>query len=85
MSRLALYGRPWVVFDCHNKQHRQWFAEFQHRRSWGHCPVRFIVDDENGDLLTMIQRRLIDYYTNQEFGKTKRAKKVQRTLTLVKD
>ena len=85
MSRLALYGRQWTVFDPKNKQHRQWFAEFQHRRSWSHCPVRFIVDDENGDLLTMIQRRLIEYYTDQEFGKKRAVKKVQRTLTLVKD
>ena len=85
MSRLSLYGRQWVVFDAQNKQHREWFAEFQSRKSWSRCPVRFIVDDENGDLLTMIQRRLIEYYTDQEFGKKKPAKKFQRTLTLIKD
>jgi hypothetical protein len=85
MSRLAFYGRPWVVFDAQNKQHREWFAEFQARRSWSRCPVRFIIDDENGDLLTMIQRRLIDYYTNQEFGKTKKTKEIQNFLTLIKD
>ena len=48
MSRLSLYGRQWVVFDAHNKQHREWFAAFQARKSWAHCPVRFIIDDENG-------------------------------------
>ena len=85
MSRLALYGRQWTVFEAKNKQHRQWFAEFQQRRSWSNCPVRFIIDDENGDLLTMIQRRLIEYYTDQEFGKKRSTKKVQRVLTLVKD
>jgi hypothetical protein len=85
MSRLSLYGRQWVVFDAHSKQHRQWFAEFQARRSWAHCPVRFIIDNEHGDLLTMIQRRLIEFYTDQEFGKKKSARKVQKTLTLVKD
>lgn len=68
MSKLSFIGRPWVVFDPTLEQHRQWFAEFQARRSWGHCPVRFIVDDNAGDLLTMIQRKLIDYYTNKEFG-----------------
>jgi hypothetical protein len=36
-------------------------------------------------LLTMIQRRLIEYYTNQEFGKKRKPRVVQRTLTLVKD
>ena len=85
MSRLSLYGRQWVVFDAHSKQHRQWFAAFQSRKSWANCPVRFIIDDENGDLLTMIQRRLIEYYTDQEFGKKKPAKKFQRSLTLVKE
>ena len=73
-----------MVFDAKNKEHRRWFAEFQTRKSWSHCPVRFIVDDDVGDLLTMIQRRLIEYYTDQEFGKKKRVRNVQRTLTLVK-
>jgi hypothetical protein len=68
MSRLAFFGRPWVVFDPANKNHRRWFAEFQANRAWGQCPVRFIVADENGDLITLIQRKLIEYYTNKEFG-----------------
>lgn len=67
MSRLAFSGRPWAVFDPKNKEHRRWFAEFQHIQSWSHCPVRFIVDDDHGDLLTMIQRKLIEFYTDKEF------------------
>jgi hypothetical protein len=35
--------------------------------------VRFIADDAAGDLLTMIQRRLIDYYTAKEFGSRKKS------------
>jgi len=69
MSRLAYIGRPWVVFDAGNKEHRRHFAEFQKFRTWGRCPVRFIVSDDGGDLLTMIQHRLIEYYSNKEFGK----------------
>jgi hypothetical protein len=72
MSILLFNGRPWVVFDAHNRQHRQWFADFQRTCSWGHCPVRFISDDAAGDLLTMIQRRLIAYYTAKEFGSRKK-------------
>jgi hypothetical protein len=34
--------------------------------------VRFISDDAAADLLTMIQRRLIDYYTAKEFGSRKK-------------
>jgi len=72
MSILLFNGRPWVVFDAYNRQHRQWFANFQQDRTWGNCPVRFISDDAAGDLLTMIQRRLIDYYTAKEFGSRKK-------------
>ena len=74
MSTLLFNGRPWTVFDAHNRQHRQWFADFQRDRTWGGCPVRFISDDAAGDLLTMIQRRLIDYYLAKEFGLTKKLK-----------
>ncbi len=67
MSKLQLFGRPWVVFDVKNKQHRRWFAEFQKSGTWGRCPVRFVVNDDHGDLLTMIQRELIEHYIEQEF------------------
>jgi hypothetical protein len=71
MSRLALHSRPFVVFDPENKNHRTWFAEFNASTKWGNCPVRFLVEDDNGDLVTMIQRRLIQYYVNKEFGNKK--------------
>lgn len=69
MSRLDYVGRPWVAFEVANKQHRQWFAEFQRGGTWGRCPVRFIVSDEHGDLVTLIQRKLIKHYVDREFGK----------------
>lgn len=67
MSRLSFIGRPWVAFDPSNRQHRRWFSEFQKSGTWGRCPVRFIVSDDHGDLLTMIQRSLIKYYVSREF------------------
>lgn len=69
MSRLSFIGRPWVAFDAYDRQHRAWYAEFQKSGTWGRCPVRFIVSDDHGDLLTMIQRSLIKYYTEREFRK----------------
>ena len=69
MSRLSFIGRPWVAFDEQNRQHRQWYFEFVKHGTWGKCPVRFIISDDHGDLLTMIQRRLNRYYTEREFGK----------------
>ncbi len=69
MSKLIQAGRPWVSFDAENPNHRRWFAEFQRQRTWGTCPVRFVVPDEAGDLVTLIQRALIAHYVDQEFGK----------------
>lgn len=68
MSRLAYFGRPYVAFDAANKEHRQWFAEFQRLGTWGKCPVRFLIPDDHGDLVTLIQRKLIAYYVDKEFN-----------------
>jgi hypothetical protein len=69
MSQLAFYGRPWVVFDPADRQHRAWYWEFQKYGTWGRCPVRFIVPDDHGDLLTMIQRSMVKFYIEREFKK----------------
>ena len=71
MSVLHYKSRPWIVFDPKDKDHRRWFAEFQQLGTWGRCPVRFLVADDQGDLITMIQRRLIEYYVQKEFGNGK--------------
>jgi hypothetical protein len=76
MSRLLFHGRPWVVFDADNKDHRTWFAEFSKNRTWSRCPVRFVIAEEHGDLVTLIQRKLIQYYVNKEFKeRTSRSKR----------
>jgi len=71
MSRLQLHGRPWVVFNAQNKEHRRWFAEFNQTGAWGRCPVRFVVNEDHGDLITQIQRELIQYYVDKEFTVTR--------------
>jgi hypothetical protein len=68
MSKLDLFQRPTVAFDATNEDHRRWFAEFQRLNTWGKCPVKFIISDDAGDLISMISRRLIDYYVNREFA-----------------
>jgi hypothetical protein len=68
MSRIQLHGRPWVVFDANNKDHRRWFAEFNEHLSWSSCPVRFVVNEDHGDLVTQINRSLIQFYVDKEFG-----------------
>lgn len=68
MSKLSYFGRPFVAFDSQNREHRRWFAEFQRTGTWGRCPIRFICPEEHGDLITLIQRKLIAYYIDQEFA-----------------
>jgi len=68
MSRLQLHGRPFVVFDPNNKDHRRWFADFNKNCSWARCPVRFVINEDHGDLVTQIQRSLIQFYVDKEFG-----------------
>jgi hypothetical protein len=68
MSTLNLCGRPYVIFDPCDVLHRQYYHEFVTRSHWGHCPVRFAVADDHGDLITMIQRSLVKHYVNAEFA-----------------
>ena len=68
MSKLSYFGRPYVVFDAHNSEHRNWFSEFQRRGTWGHCPVRFILAETSSNLVTQIQRELVQYYLQEEFA-----------------
>lgn len=68
MSSLQLFGRPWVVFDPKNKDHRQYYHEFLTHRTWGRCPVRFVIPSEYGDLLSLIRNKMVEYYISEEFG-----------------
>jgi len=68
MSKLQLHGRPYAVFNANDKEHRKWFAEFNANRKWGMCPVRFVLNDAHGDLITQIQRELIQFYVDKEFS-----------------
>jgi hypothetical protein len=68
VSRLEYYSRPLVAFDAYNKEHRKHYYDFRQTQSWGKCPVRFIVPDESGwDLISMIQRQLLEFYVDREF------------------
>lgn len=69
MSKLQYVGRPFVVFDATNKQHRTYYAEFLKTRTWGKCPVRFILAEDQDNVISMIQNSLTKYYTMKEFGK----------------
>ena len=67
MSVLELSGRPFTVFDPANKAHRGFYHTFVETGSWGKCPYRFVVPEDHGDLITMIQRSLVKFYVEREF------------------
>ncbi len=78
MSVLELNGRPFIVFDPADEQHREYYYEFVKEGTWGRCPYRFVVPEDHGNLVTMIQRSLVTFYVNQEFGRKRRVAKTQR-------
>ena len=79
MSRLEYYGRPLVAFDPANKDHRRYYYEFITSRSWSNCPVRFILPDETGsNLVSMIQRQMLEYYVSKEFVNDKPSKNLRK-------
>jgi hypothetical protein len=67
MSILDLKARPVIEFDASNPQHRKYFAAFIKRKSWGYIPIRFAVRGSRTDLVTQIERDLVDYYVYKEF------------------
>jgi hypothetical protein len=68
MSRLEILNRPPQVFDPSVPEHRHHYYQSLINNGWSQCPVRFVILDDQGDLTTMIQRKLARYYAEQEFG-----------------
>ena len=82
MSKLEYLARPLVAFDPHNKDHRRYYAEYLEYKGWGNCPVRFICTEDHGDNLpAMIQRIMVAYYVDREFGGGKLAKERSDVLS----
>ena len=67
MGILNLKLRPTVLFDVTNRKHREDYAKFLATGSWGHCRVRYELDEPCGELSGAIQRKMLEYYTEREF------------------
>lgn len=65
---LAVKMKPRIVFDATNRDHRRWAVEYIKNRSWRNCPVSFIVNDNSMETAYIIERQLIQFYANREFG-----------------
>jgi hypothetical protein len=86
MSRLEYLARPLVAFDPTNKDHRRYYAEYLEYGGWGYSPVRFICTEDHGDNLpAMIQRIMVAYYVEREFGGSKMAQAQSKTLNEAAD
>ncbi len=82
MSLLELHGRPFTVFDPENAEHREFYYNFVKNGTWGRCPFRFVVPEDHGNLVTMIQRALVKHYVESEFEpKRKRIRVVKKPRT----
>jgi len=63
-----MYGRPHVVYDPSNSDHRKYFFEFVKSTTWGKCPVRFVLEDQgSADFVATMQKRTLEYYLSKEF------------------
>ena len=65
---LAKTLRPEVEFEPGNPEHRRLYALFLKNRSWGHSPIRFITTPSYGIDKGVMDRKLLEYYTNIEFN-----------------
>ena len=65
MSSLSMHGRPMVVFDPSNDDHRRWLGEFTLTQSWKNCPVRFTIPG-SGNAIARMQNMMLQYYINRE-------------------
>lgn len=75
MSVIHIMSRPVEVFDANNRKHRTLYAEFMSTKTWGKSPVRFIANQPTECDFGTIQRQMIEYYIEKEFGK-----KVQKVV-----
>jgi len=97
MNNLYLRQRPIVCFDETNPDHRQYYREFLKYNTWGRSPVRFMTEEIHTDLISYIQKKMLEFYVMQEFDheneKPKKPKltkieskpKSKSSLSLVRD
>jgi hypothetical protein len=66
---MLLSAKSEVVFDAYNKHHRNAYDQYlRNNRSWAKVNFRFRAP-HFGITIGYIERRLLEYYTDKEFGK----------------
>lgn len=67
--KLSLFRKPSIAFDVKNPQHRKDYALFLSTNSWRHANVHYELDEMSGENQSVIQRRLLEFYSAKEFAK----------------
>jgi hypothetical protein len=66
-----MHLRQPMFFDPKDKEHRKYYFQFVKTSSWAKCPYSWVIDDESSSVPHMMHKKLVDYYTQKEFGKEK--------------
>ena len=66
MSILNNFVRPSIEFDVNNVEHRQHYLTFIQSNSWSKCPVRFKVDPQYTDVVSMINAKISEFYLSND-------------------
>lgn len=70
-NKLSYHLRQPMFFDPKNKEHRKFYYSFIKTSSWSKCPYLWIIDDESSSVPHMMHKKLVEYYTQKEFGAVK--------------
>lgn len=66
MSILTNANRPTVEFDVNDVEHRRQYLMFIQTNSWSKCPVRFKVDPQYTDVVSMINAKISEFYLSND-------------------
>jgi hypothetical protein len=69
MPLLYLNHRDIILFDPNNAEHREIYHVFKKTHCWGKSKYRFVVDDTTTNLVDYCDRKLVEWYLNNEFSK----------------
>jgi hypothetical protein len=64
--------RPTVIFDPSNKEHRRHGWLMIKNRSLKDCPWIFALHEGHDNVIDMINRELVQWYTDREFAVDKK-------------
>lgn len=67
--RLNLFRKPTIAFNVKDRNHRNDYAVFLKTGSWKHCNVHYEIADAYGEVQSIVQRKLLEYYSSKEFTK----------------